>query len=528
MNDQTTKIKVLVRVRPLLPREASDGITESLVQMPDSDPTSVSLLVPTDSPYYSQHINTVKSESIDEYKHYEFDECIWSFNANDPHYVNNLQFYDKSGPDIIEHFFKGYNVCLLTYGQTGSGKTFTMMGDDSQPGLIPLIVRDILRQKEHLIGERINCQVKVSYMEIYNEQVNDLLDTASGSSKKCKVREHPVSGPYVENLKEIEISDFKSFRSQLDRGNKNRSTAATSMNDKSSRSHAILQLTLKQTRYRSESEDLGFDDSSDSIGDAEEEVISNIKLVDLAGSERLNKTKNFGQQDRMKEGSLINKSLTVLGRCINILATNSSNSGMKPNLVPFRDSILTYILKENLSGNSKSFMIFNISPVDFEETYQTLNYAKQVTKIKTRAKANTNKLNSKPIDWERLRGDDQDIIDSLKKEINDLNSKLAQIGTDSPVQQHHPEFENMVLFLEHDLDRVKFENKYLKLKILQKSSQVNELLSYIKYMEGEFKILSQESIHMRRSLWNSLNTNCDSSMEGLNQALDQFDPKRIL
>lgn len=528
MNDQTTKIKVLVRVRPLLNREISVGALESLVIMPSSDSTKVSLQVPPESSYHSQHNNTIKSDTIEEYKNYQFDECIWSFNSNDPNYVNNLQFYDKSGPDIIEHFFRGYNVCLLTYGQTGSGKTFTMMGDQSQPGLIPLIVRDILRQKEQLISERINCQVKVSYLEIYNEQVNDLLDT-NGATKRCRVREHPSSGPYVENLKEVEISDFNAFRSHLERGNKNRSTAATSMNDKSSRSHAILQLTLKQTRYKTDS-DIGSDDSSDSIGDAEEEVISNIKLVDLAGSERLNKTKNFGQQDRMKEGSLINKSLTVLGRCINILATNSSNPVAKPALVPFRDSILTYILKENLSGNSKSFMIFNISPVDFEETYQTLNYAKQVTKIKTKAKANTNKLNSKPIDWEKLRGDDQDIIESLRKEINELNSKLAKIGTDPQPQdyQAHPEFENMVLFLERDLDRVKFENKFIKLKLLQKSSQVNELLSYIKYMEGEFKTLSEESMQMRQMLWNSMNSKCDKSIDSLTQVLDHFDPKHVL
>ena len=153
-------------------------------------------------------------------------------------------------------------------------------------------------------------------------------------------------------MKEYNIENYTQFLKLLAKGNSSRSTASTSMNDKSSRSHAIITLTLKQTKFEKFSGFSSDSDETNSIGDASEEMVSNIKLVDLAGSERLQKTKLYGQQERIKEGTLINKSLAVLGRCINLLSSNPSS------LIPYRESILTYLLKENLGGNSKTCMIF--------------------------------------------------------------------------------------------------------------------------------------------------------------------------
>ncbi|CAI5758828.1 unnamed protein product [Candida verbasci] len=463
----SNNIKVTVRVRPLLKREIeSNNNAGSLISMPDS--------------------NTVilQNSKTDDKKEFQFDECIWSYNKQDSNFVDNYKYYSKVGPELLSHLFEGFNVCLLAYGQTSSGKTFTMMGNKHEPGIIPFLIKDILKQMEISVNEKINSELKFSYIEIYNEQVKDLL--SDSDSKKCKIREHPITGQYVENVKEHMIENYQQFLKLLNKGNIQRSTATTSMNDKSSRSHAIITLTLKQTKFEKS--------DSDSIGDAEEEMISNIKLVDLAGSERLTKTKLYGQHDRVKEGSLINKSLTVLGRCINLLSSKSTN------IIPYRDSILTYLLKENLSGNSKTCMIFCVSPMDYEETNMTLNYAKEVKKIKTQAKANKVKLSNVPLDWQNLQNKDQTMIDSLKNEINLLNEKLSNLQL---LQSTPSNVTNIIEFLDKESQKVKFENKYLKNQLLKKNNLIMELNNHIDFIEAEYDQLCQESFEKEMDLLES-------------------------
>lgn len=538
-----TSIKVLVRVRPLLPRElVEDGAepNECLVSMPAEDRTCVKLKVPKTSSYHSQKnkvLHSSEQDTEDEVKSYRFDQCVWSYNGCDEHYTSNGKFYDSIGPGVIQDLFQGFNMCLLAYGQTSSGKTYTMMGKQRDEGLIPLIVRDVLRYKERLIGERINCEVRISYMEIYNELVKDLLsDADSGGSKKCRIREHPTKGPYVENLNEYQIDNYNDFCNYLTRGNSHRSTASTSMNDKSSRSHAIITLSLKQTKFKqndSEDEDLGA--SGEYIGDAEEEMVSNIKLVDLAGSERLAKTKVFGQQDRMKEGSLINKSLTVLGRCINLLSSNSSNPALKQAVVPYRDSILSYILKENLSGNSKSFMIFCVSPIDFEESYQTLNYAKQVKRIKTAAKANKVKLTDTVIDWKEIEQSNLSVIDKLKEEVRELTERLSKREENTTVCPDDAKFNNLILYLEKELNKVSFENKFLKRKLVLKGKETEELRSYASYMDQELfemacqnqKYQEHREYEVNKYIADSILRKSNYNLALIDHELDEFDPKNV-
>lgn len=489
-----TNIKVIVRVRPLLPREAENA--GCLVVM---DGQNTTLTVPKDSPFHSR--SKVFGNDKPEFKQYSFDESVWSFDKN-KHYVDNQGFYRRTGADILDHFFQGFNVCLLAYGQTGSGKTYTMMGQQEDLGIIPLMIRDILHHKQRLIGERINCELKLSYVEIYNEQVKDLLGE---DGKKCRIREHPVTGPYVENVQEFRLTNFNDFSQCLHRGNSNRATAATSMNDKSSRSHAIITLTLKQTKFVSNKE---------SIGDPEEEMVSSIRLVDLAGSERLSKTKVYGQQERMKEGTLINKSLTVLGRCINLLAKNNGD------VIPYRDSILTYILKENLGGNSKTFMIFCISPIDFEETYQTLNYADQVKKIKTSAKANKTKLATVPVDWEELKALDQSVIAKLKREIEELTEKLNDVKVDSKSIQ-------LINYLEKESNKLKFENEFLKQKLVDKNREIAELRNHNDYITNEMVVQHQNQVYLKQLLINDYNGQLKYHQADIRSSLDDFDPKNI-
>lgn len=513
MEKHDNSIRVLVRVRPLLDRERKDAHS-SVVSMPANDSSKTILHIPEDSPLKTK----IRMETNDNSKVYTFDESVWSFNAEDENYINNRKLYNKTGSSLISHLFSGFNVCLLAYGQTSSGKTFTMMGNKEDPGLIPLIVRDVLRQREFLVSEKINCEVKVSYSEIYNEVVQDLL--SSDRQKKLRVREHPSTGPYVENLTEVSLNDYSDFQHILQEGNSRRSTASTSMNDQSSRSHAILTLTLKQTKFQN-SDDAGADTS---IGDAEEEMISSIKLVDLAGSERLSKTKLYGQQDRMKEGSLINKSLTVLGRCINLLSSNSS--GNSKQIVPYRDSTLTYILKENLGGNSKSFMVFCVSPVDFEETYQTLNYANQVKKIKTAARANKTKISEVQIDWKELLKTDQDVIDSLKDEVKELTEQLNSLKEGEP--QVPTKFSNLITYLEKETSKLKFENKYLKAQVQLQAVQMTELQNYVDYMDHEFNNLYIELEDSKlKSAKAALKDNCNSKLAQFEMELQELDPRRV-
>ncbi|RLV92121.1 Kinesin-related protein 1 [Spathaspora sp. JA1] len=513
MVDDSNNIKVSVRVRPLLPRE-KEKTSESkcLVSMPTPQKTILEIPKPLG-------VDTGRNNSLEEKtKTYLFDECIWSYDVDSTNYTNNKKYYNQTGPELLSHLFQGYNVCLLAYGQTSSGKTYTMMGNRKEPGIIPLLIRDILKQMEVCVNEKINCELKFSYMEIYNEQVRDLL--GNNDSLKCKVREHPQTGPYVENVQEYIVRDYSHFLTLLNQGNHSRSTAQTSMNDKSSRSHAIITLTLKQTRFESENQD--------DLGDAAEEMISNIKLVDLAGSERLGKTKLYGQQERIKEGTLINKSLTVLGRCIGLLAGKDSNTSSSTIVVPYRESILTYILRENLSGNSKTCMIFCISPVDFEETHQTLNYANEVKKIKTAARANKTKLSKVAVNWEQLQ-QEQTVINSLKKEIEVLTEKLSHLEKSTPSE--NSKFDKIIEFLDRESIRVKFENKYLKQVIKEKNNHIEQLNNHIDYIENEYETLfienklskQQQLVQTKQDLL----TNVYGQIEKIDLELKEFNPDVI-
>jgi kinesin family protein 1 len=193
--------------------------------------------------------------------------------------------------------------------------------------------------------------------------VRDLLDTANlDKHHHLKVREHPTVGPYCEGLSKLAVSNSFDLRNLMNDGNKARTVASTNMNVSSSRSHAIFTITLTQRRHDNE---LNLDT----------ERVSRINLVDLAGSERANSTGATGT--RLKEGALINKSLSTLGRVISALAAASSGSSAKKALdkVPYRDSTLTFLLRDSLGGNSKTCMISCVSPVDYEETLSTLRYA---------------------------------------------------------------------------------------------------------------------------------------------------------
>ncbi|KAF3259590.1 kinesin-like protein Klp8 [Orbilia oligospora] len=240
---------------------------------------------------------------------------------------------------------------------------------------------------------------EVSYLEIYNEKVRDLLNPSNKGA--LKVREHPSLGPYVEDLAKLVVTSFREIENLMDEGNKARTVAATNMNETSSRSHAVFTLILTQKRHDVET---GFDT----------EKVSRISLVDLAGSERATSTGATGA--RLKEGAEINRSLSTLGRVIAALADLSSGGKKKGTLVPYRDSVLTWLLKDSLGGNSMTAMIAAISPADinWDETLSTLRYADSAKRIKNHAVVNEDP-NAR-------------MIRELKEELSQLRQKLSGGG----------------------------------------------------------------------------------------------------
>ncbi|KAF9107094.1 kinesin-like protein Klp8 [Mortierella sp. AM989] len=400
-------IKVVVRCRPLNSREISKK-AECIIRM-DGDMTTITKPDGTDGTG-----NT---------KSFSFDHSYWSFDKNDPNYAGQQRLYDDLGVELLNHSFNGYNTCIVAYGQTGSGKSYSMVSDQNSKepeqefiridrssmgygedrGIIPLSCHELFRRIEGNKDPTLSYRVEVSYMEIYCERVRDLLNPKNKGH--LKVREHPSLGPYVEDLSKLMVTSFQDIENLMDEGNKARTVAATNMNETSSRSHAVFTVLLTQKRCDVETK-------------LDTEKVSRICLVDLAGSERANSTGATGA--RLKEGANINKSLTTLGKVISALADASSAPAPKKGakklpetFVPYRDSVLTWLLKDCLGGNSKTTIIAALSPADvnYDETLSTLRYADQAKKIKNKAIVNEDP-NAK-------------LIRELKEELLELRSKLG-------------------------------------------------------------------------------------------------------
>ncbi|XP_070634446.1 kinesin-like protein KIF13A isoform X1 [Bos indicus] len=380
-----TKVKVAVRVRPLNRRELELN-TKCVVEMEGNQ----TVLHPPPS-------NTKQGERKPP-KVFAFDYCFWSMDeSNTTKYAGQEVVFKCLGEGILEKAFQGYNACIFAYGQTGSGKSFSMMGNAEQRGLIPRLCCALFQRISLEQNESQTFKVEVSYMEIYNEKVRDLLDP-KGSRQSLKVREHKVLGPYVDGLSQLAVTSFEDIESLMSEGNKSRTVAATNMNEESSRSHAVFNIVITQTLYDLQSGNSG-------------EKVSKVSLVDLAGSERVSKTGAAGE--RLKEGSNINKSLTTLGLVISSLADQAAGKG-KNKFVPYRDSVLTWLLKDNLGGNSQTSMIATISPAadNYEETLSTLRYADRAKRIVNHAVVNEDP-NAK-------------VIRELREEVEKLREQLSQ------------------------------------------------------------------------------------------------------
>uniref|UniRef100_A0A8C1N0I8 Kinesin-like protein KIF16B n=1 Tax=Cyprinus carpio TaxID=7962 RepID=A0A8C1N0I8_CYPCA len=305
-------------------------------------------------------------------KTFTYDFSYDSSDGKNSSFVSQEKVFRDLGTDVLKAAFEGYNACIFAYGQTGSGKSHTMMGIPGDVGLIPRICEGLFSRISGMTRrDEASFRTEVSYLEIYNERVRDLLRRKMAETYNLRVREHPKEGPYVEDLSKHLVQNYNDVEELMEAGNINRTTASTGMNDTSSRSHAIFTINFTQAKFDAE---------------MPSETVSKIHLVDLAGSERADATGATGV--RLKEGGNINKSLVTLGNVISALADLSLEEGnshlkKKQVFVPYRDSVLTWLLKDSLGGNSKTIMIATISPADvnYGETLSTLRYANRAKNI---------------------------------------------------------------------------------------------------------------------------------------------------
>ncbi|KAJ8389624.1 hypothetical protein AAFF_G00118610 [Aldrovandia affinis] len=383
-------VKVAVRVRPFNSREIGKD-SKCIIQMTGNTTTIINPKQPKEN------------------KSFNFDFSYWSHTTpEDINYASQEQVYRDIGEEMLHHAFEGYNVCIFAYGQTGAGKSYTMMGrqEKDQQGIIPLLCQDLFTKINGSSNDNnMAYSVEVSYMEIYCERVRDLLNPKNKGN--LRVREHPLMGPYVEDLSKLAVTNYSDIEDLMESGNKARTVAATNMNETSSRSHAVFNIIFTQKR-------------SDAETDNTSEKVSKVSLVDLAGSERADSTGAKGT--RLKEGANINKSLTTLGKVISALAEVDSgpNKNKKKkkveNFIPYRDSVLTWLLRENLGGNSRTAMLAALSPADinYDETLSTLRYADRAKQIRCNAVINEDPNNR--------------LVRELKEEVSRLKDLLYAQG----------------------------------------------------------------------------------------------------
>lgn len=359
------KIKVAIRTRPLIDREEQEeGRNNWRVQNNTICQLSGAGKVLPNTTYTFDHI---------------YDQT-----------APTTLLYDQLVAPIVQSVVEGFNGTVFAYGQTSSGKTYTMMGADDLPGIIPFTFMGLFKH----IEQSNNCEfvLRLSYMEIYNECIMDLLNP---SNTNLNIRESNDRIPYVANLTEAHITDFSSIDLCLYNGERNRHTGRTNMNERSSRSHTLLRLILESK-----------------MCDEGTIKVSHLNLVDLAGSERASATTGDGV--RFKEGTFINKSLLTLGTVIRRLSEAKKDSH-----IPYRDSRLTRILESSLGGNAKTVIICTVTTATIEETHSTLRFASRAKSVENHAIVNE-------------YSDDSDVdtmlkrLKRLEKENLDLKKKISE------------------------------------------------------------------------------------------------------
>ncbi|KAJ8567393.1 hypothetical protein K7X08_019601 [Anisodus acutangulus] len=375
-----TTLTVAVKCRPLTDKEGGRDIVRV------NNDKEIVILDPDLSKDYLDRIQNRSKE-----RRYAFDYAFG------PKSTNSASIYIQS---TIAGVIQGLNATVFVYGSTGSGKTYTMVGTKDDPGLMVLSLNTIFDLIKNDKSSDV-FQVTCSYLEVYNEVIYDLLEKSSGH---LELREDPEQGIMVAGLRCIKVNSADRILELLNLGNSRRKTENTEVNETSSRSHAVLEITVTRKQRRKYSNQV---------------IRGKLALVDLAGSERASETNSRGQ--KLRDGANINRSLLALANCINALG-KQQKKGLA--YVPYRNSKLTRILKDGLSGNSQTIMIATISPAvsQYHHTVNTLKYADRAKEIKTHIQKNIGTINTHVSDYQRM-------IDSLQNEVSQLRKELADKET---------------------------------------------------------------------------------------------------
>ena len=412
MKNGSFNILVCVRCRPLSLSEKQLSSYETIKIMDK-------MVILTDPIEYNGPSAIFKNRNKDQT--YAFD---YAFDK----YTTQKTVFEKSTKFLIDGVVNGYNATVFAYGATGAGKTYTMLGTETNPGIMVLTLEELF-DKVNSFYDR-DYKLKFWLLEIYNENIRDLLKFYnSGNNNKTgnkntlentsneylDLREDPEKGIVVSGITEIAVTNSKEMLKILKRGNHNRTQEATGANETSSRSHAILQVSIE---YKEKNSGIDF-----------QIKFSKLSLIDLAGSERAAATNNKGM--RLIEGANINRSLLTLGNCINALC--DANLRGKKIHIPYRDSKLTRLLKDSLGGNARTVMIANISPSinTFDDTYNTLKYANRAKNIKTSVTRNVLNAQYHISNYEN-------IINNLREENARLkNELLLRDGSNTLFNNHN-------------------------------------------------------------------------------------------
>jgi len=489
-NNQKSQITIAIRIRPLSQNEKELSDIESVTAI-----NSNSLSVSSE--------NSAKKNSQIKYQQFFFD---YVFDKT----ATQQEIYTKTTKNLLESIIEGYNATVFAYGATGSGKTYTMLGiNENERGIMPRSVIDLFK----MLNKRKNKEFRlsVSYVEIYNEEIRDLL----GNREELKLHEDPTKGVIIQGVKEIFVDNVDNFFDILYKGNQKRTVGKTNANETSSRSHALLKINIENK-------------------DKEGPNSSNINcgrfiLVDLAGSEKNNSSINPNNNNnnsnnnnlntknnlRQQEGAKINQSLLYLGICINALASKSK-------FIPWRNSKLTHILKDSIGGNAKIVMISTISPSLFctEETLNTLNYSNRAKNITTIIKKNVINV----IDRESQVNKYKEIINNLSDELEAKRNQLAVITNNKYLLpkkdingiNNNGSLDGQNLKMDKISKEIKShfnEEMRIKLEIFETKKNINNLINNLKDKEFSLYKLLNKSPNVKKSFNNISNNTLNINLK---------------
>lgn len=457
-DDVCSHVRVVVRVRPENQKE-KEGNYRRVVHVVDKhllvfDPKAEEVSFFHGKKVLNRDINKKTNKDLSFVYDAVFDEKS-----------TQLEVFENTTKIVIDGVLNGYNSTVFAYGATGSGKTHTMLGSPDAPGVMFLTMAELYKRIELIKDEKI-CNVALSYLEVYNEQIRDLL----GHSKPLAVCEDAQKGVVVQNLTLHQPKSAEEILQMLDYGNRNRTQHPTDMNATSSRSHAVLQIYLRQ--------------QDKAAGINPNVRLAKMCLIDLAGSERASATNTNGA--RFREGANINRSLLALGNVINALADPKN----KKQHIPYRNSKLTRLLKDSLGGNCRTIMIAAVSPssLSYEDTYNTLKYANRAKDIKSAVKSNVVSLDSHISQYVK-------ICEQQKKEIMMLKEKLCayeEQKMDIPERRR----QSLLLRSSHEKAQMERFRELLKCLFSKREEIRKEILNLeMRQKENELKTFHQMQRH---------------------------------